>query len=239
VTILKKHWRSQWHPGEIRHCMTFRKHMYSNTEQICDNIDQLLTKIDNWEHSQNSYRANNVARLHKDGYTRADFDHGLRELAASLGLEPNPRPKLFQLSKQLCSAYLNCDSDERAEIRDFVAQRECLRVCLCRYARHLIPQINSSEAIHTLRIALAALSIENCSFDFRDTLTTIADLHVSAEQVGIDAKPIFEAIGQLSTATLTSGGCDSVADIFTQIESLPILRERRKMRESCAERLPP
>jgi hypothetical protein len=71
--------------------------------------------------------------------------------------------------------------------------------------------------------------MQNCTSDYRDTLTILADLYVQAEKAGIEAKPLFERASEFSTDTPTRGGCQSLARMLRDFDSYAVLSERRRM----------
>jgi hypothetical protein len=77
-----------------------------------------------------------------------------------------------------------------------------------------------------LRLALAAVSIDNCSADYRDTLGVLLKLYAKAEQAGIDPQPPFEAAAALSADSPTPGGCESVAQLIRAVGSRRVFEER-------------
>jgi hypothetical protein len=66
-------------------------------------------------------------------------------------------------------------------------------------------RLQSSADGEWLRKGLAAASIENCSVDYRDVLLALAELYVAAEKVGIDPKPHFGAVAELSSSDTPQG----------------------------------
>jgi hypothetical protein len=214
-------------PSNCSETPNVRDAMDTDTTAIFDNLDELLARYEKWEEPLRRYQAENFVRLNKEGYTWERFESGLRELAANLRAESDPHPELFQVLERLCSCYVACDFDTRAEIRAFVAQRKRLGELVWNYANYQATRLKDSGDSSILRVALVAVSIENCGYDYRDTLTTLADLFVSAEEVGIDPKPVFQAVADLSTDAPTPGGCDSLAGILRDFESYAVLGARR------------
>lgn len=199
-------------------------------------LDAILARYEKWEAPLHRFQAENFGRLNRDGYTWDQFERGLRELEASLRARYDPNPELSRLLDRLCAAYLGCDSGGRAEIRTCAAERKNLAGALRSYASDLAARIRRPEDAPILRRALAAISIENCGSDYRDTSMILADLYVRAEEVGIDPKPLFEAAGDLSTDAPTPGGCESLAGVLRRFESHAVVRERRAMGRPYGER---
>jgi hypothetical protein len=79
--------------------------------------------------------------------------------------------------------------------------------------------------------ALAAVAIDNCSANYRDTLMTLADLFVAAEEAGIDPRLLFAQAASWATDEVTSGGCQSLAAMLRGFHNSSVLRERRQLAE--------
>jgi hypothetical protein len=133
---------------------------------------------------------------------------------------PGRQAEMQRLLELLCGIYLESDADGRAAIRAFIAERSSRKLwlmheCACRLAE----RVAGPGALPALRLALAAVSIEDCILDYRDTLLKLTDLYRRAERAGIDPQPVFEAMAARSTDSPTPGGCGSVAKIFRDVGS--------------------
>ncbi|MFO0847202.1 MAG: hypothetical protein U0871_01400 [Gemmataceae bacterium] len=124
-----------------------------------------------------------------------------------------------RLLEQLSEAYLAADADGRAAIRAFIAARatgaDVWLMWTC--ASRLAERVAGPDAGPALRLALAAVSADNCSADYRDTLGVLLKLYDRAERAGVDPGPAFEAAAALSADTPTPGGCPSVAGLIRQV----------------------
>jgi hypothetical protein len=130
---------------------------------------------------------------------------------------PERRAETQRLLELLCGAYLESDADDRAAIRASIARRQDGNFwVMYEFARHMAGRVTGPDSVPALRLALAAISIEDCALDYRETCQIVSDLYAEAERVGIDAQPMFEAVAAMSTDSRTTGGCDSVANILRQ-----------------------
>ena len=93
-------------------------------------------------------------------------------------------------------------------------------------ADRLAERVTGPDILPALRLALAAVSIDNCSADYRDTLGVLLKLYTRAERAGIDPRPPFEAAAALSAASPAPGGCDSVAGLIRKVGSREVFVER-------------
>lgn len=202
--------------------------MDAETTSIFEALRQLLERYEQWQLPLREYFASNLHRINRGGYTWDEFDRGRRALEAELKSQSDPDPGLFRLCEQLCSLFLSCDDAGRGRIRARVAQLGRLSDVCLGYARYLTAQINDSKNVPTVQLALAAVLIENCGSDYRDTLTALADLFVRAEEVGMEPRRLFESASELATDSSTTGGCKSLAHMLRNFESCAVVGERRR-----------
>jgi hypothetical protein len=142
--------------------------------------------------------------------------------------DPWPPAETQRLLERLCEAYLATDADGRATIRQFIAERakgsDVWLMWTC--ADRLASRVTGPDVLPALRLALAAVSIDNCSADYRDSLGVLLKLYAKAEQAGIDPQPPFEAAAALSADSRTPGGCESVAELIRAVGSRKIFVDR-------------
>ena len=203
--------------------------MDAEIARIFETLYELLDRYEMSRAPLQQYFADNLVRINRAGYTWEEFERGRRELEADLKKEGDLQPELFRLFEQLCTQYVLCDSAERAAIRARVADRKNLGCLIRSYADHLATQIQHVQDTPKLRLALAAVSIENCSSDYRDTLTTLADLYVRAEEVGIEPRRLFESGSEFATDSHTAGACESLARMLRDFGTYAVVTERRRM----------
>lgn len=194
-------------------------------------LDRALARYTQWEHPLRRYRAQNYGRLNKGGYTWEDYHWGFAELEQQLRAEFDPRSRLDPLFVQLCAAFIASDAAAREQIRQFVADRKSLGQLLWRYANRLSTELVSAgpHAAMLLERALAAVTIENCGANYRDTQMTLADLFVAAEQASIDPRSAFAAAAARATDDVTPGGCISLAVLLREFHAASVLVERRAL----------
>ena len=208
--------------------------MNASTARLRGDITAALARYEQWEQPLRKYRGRNTGRLNRGGFTWNDFDRELRELEAALCADFDPRSELHPLFEQLCTEYVASDDVGRARIRAFAAKQQKLGGLLWRYANSLTQRIADAEdgplaAEALVARALAAVSIENCASDVRDTLMTLADLFAAAENADVDPAPLFAAASDWSTDEFTPGGCESLAKMLREFHGCSVLHERRGM----------
>ena len=106
-----------------------------------------------------------------------------------------PRRKHKQFFNDLCQIYLDAPYRERSLIRDAAADKKGVLNCLLGHVYESAKQVRATRNRRWLQIGLAAAAIQKGGYDYRDFLLALAELYVTAEEVGIDPKPEFEALG--------------------------------------------
>jgi hypothetical protein len=138
---------------------------------------------------------------------------------------------LHDLFTHLCDAHIKGDEPQRSRVRAFIAERSKRGQLLWRFANRLTARVRAPEDAGLVTTALAAIAIDNCSANYRDTQMSLADLFVAAEQAGVDPRPLFEQAAEWATDELTPGGCESLAAMLRGFHDSPTLRERRMLAE--------
>jgi hypothetical protein len=182
--------------------------------ELTRQFDGFLQRYADWCKPLNEFSAKNTARINRGGYTPDDYRRELAELREKLLARYDPFAELYGIFDELCPNYLDADSATREAIRKIVADRRPLSDLIRGYAVHLAGQMAGPDDVGTLRNALAAISIENCQMDYRDTIMAIGAVRKRAAQAGIDAEPHFQAVGKLSSTKRSTGGCAPLATML-------------------------
>ena len=105
--------------------------------------------------------------------------------------------------EQLCDLYLAADEATKEAIRrlpdetDIGKWRDLLR--FVRSCAKRIAKANESEAVVNLQRALAAASIENCGFDFRDTISALGAVERAAFRANLDVPKYLQEAADYSS----------------------------------------
>ena len=207
-----------------------------NFAELEARFDAIVKHYETWSKPRSDYLATNLARVNSEGFTFEDFEEGLKALESSAMSDGNPAFELYQILDDVCPAYLHASTEERETLRRMVGDRRSLSDLVRSYADHIAEQISSVDDVERLRTGLAAISIENCRTDFRDTITSLADLFVRAEEVGIDPEPHFRDVAELSDEERPLGGDTPVANMLRGFRNYSVVTERRAMGQSYRER---
>lgn len=113
----------------------------------------------------------------------------------------------------LCRIYLDASCRERRSIRSAVTGKKGVLNCLLGYVYESAEQVRVTRDKRWLQIGLAAAVIQQGGYDQRDYLLALAELYVTAEEVGLEPQLEVEAIG---------GG------IPTSFDRYAVVRSRRK-----------
>lgn len=126
-----------------------------------------------------------------------NFNEQLKRLAQERYSE-SPHQKVKGPLKDLCTLYLGANSEQRDQIRRTLNDMHLILSHLLGYPSYVSGFINSPDDAQWLRIGLAAASIENARNDWRDLLVSLGPLYLAAEDAGIDPRPHFQELGELS-----------------------------------------
>ncbi len=139
-----------------------------------------------------------------------------------------PVGDVADLLQDVCDAYLSAMPAECAVVR--AALRDCPGVLnhLMGYAYHAGETLKATGQREWLRRGLAAISIENCRYDYRDVLLALADLYLAAEAAGLDPQPDFVAVANLSAPEVPRGGTTPVGEMLTEFHTYVVLRSQRE-----------
>ena len=85
-----------------------------------------------------------------------------------------------------------------------------------------VKELKSTGDKAWLMRGLVALSMENCSVDYRDSLSWLANLYSAAKQKGINPEPIFQEIAKISSHEITSGGATPMSEMMASVNDLTV-----------------
>jgi len=86
----------------------------------------------------------------------------------------------------LCQIYLEASARERWAIRCAVAGKKGVLNCLLGHVYKSAERVRATRDKQWLQIGLAAAAIQQGGYDQRDFLLALAELYVTAEEVGLD-----------------------------------------------------
>jgi hypothetical protein len=192
-------------------------------------FDAFMQRYEQWSAPLRSHFEENWPRRNRDGYTTEQFVQEQKDLQSILFQTRDPYLEFERILDQVCPNYLNALPDERGEVRELVSARAKLSNLMRGYASGLTKKINSPADHEKVLNALAAISMENCRTDFRDTWIVLANLFVRAEEVGIDPKHYFQCVAQLSSDQPAIGGSVSLKEALCSFDTYSIVAERRRI----------
>jgi hypothetical protein len=198
-----------------------------NLSVLIKELDELEKRYQAWVKPINKVIRECSSKINRDGYTRDDFERGLNEIREKQRSKYDPCQEMHKLLLQLCPIYLEASPQQRAEIRIAVSDKNGILGALLGYVYTSAKQVRSDPDKKWLRWGLAAVSIENCSQDYRDVLLALAELYVAAEEVGFDPKPDFKAVSKLSSRETPRGGLTPVSKMLANFHNYAVLKERR------------
>lgn len=141
-----------------------------------------------------------------DGYTKVDAKREADAVYRQQLAVYNPRLAILPLLNEVFSVYEVVSSEERAAIRDIFGKFYHASGSLMSYILECAECLETPEDGDVFRLALIAASIENYSFDFRDTDAVLAELAIASVKAGINMEPHCTAIAELSSDERSKGG---------------------------------
>jgi len=195
---------------------------------LIQQLNNLEQQYQEWVAPINQVIQERLFKVNRDGYTSADFDRDVRAIKEKQRAKYDPYQVIYELLDELCPTYVAASAEQRAAVRAAVSEKDGILSALLGYAYRAARRIQSPEDREWLRRGLAAISIENCSKDYRDVLLALAELHVAAEEAGMRPGTDFRAISKLSSAEKPRGGSASVKEMLANFRSYGALRERRR-----------
>ena len=93
------------------------------------------------------------------------------------------QPQVFRSMDALMDDYLSMDNKQRVAVRFLMSHSFYALALYQDRAREML--VTTRQHVWLLR-ALAAISIENCQLDYRDSITILESLISAAERIGID-----------------------------------------------------
>jgi hypothetical protein len=191
-------------------------------------LEELEQSYQEWVAPINQTIHERMFKVNRDGYTGADFDRDVEAVREQQRAKYDPYQEMYELFDRLCPAYLEATPRERSQIRRSVADKSGILSALLGYTYRAAKRIRAPADREWLRWGLAAVSIENCSRDFRDTLLALAELYVSAEEAGLKPRTDFRAISRLSSDEKATGRETPMKKILSRFHSYGALKERRR-----------
>ena len=115
--------------------------------------------------------------------------------------------------RRTLDVYADAGNEVRAEIRSAFRADVHFPV-LRRCARQAAARLAALGGVHDLTRALIALSVEDDAERGPELLPLLGDLAISARAKGIDPRPIFRRVGELSSNESPGDGHPSMADLL-------------------------
>jgi hypothetical protein len=202
------------------------------SERFGERLKELERRYQEWVAPINRIINEKLFLVSRGGYTSADFERDVKQVREHQLDKYDPYQEMYTLFDRMCPHYLAAASRERKAIRSVVSDKDGILSALLGYAYRAATQLRTKADEEWLDKGLAAVSIENCSKDYRDVLLALAELYVAAEEMGINPKPAFKAAAALSSRETPRGGKTPVSKMLSSFHSYGALKERRGRKTS-------
>jgi hypothetical protein len=133
-------------------------------------LEALDRRFEEWIAPINEVEQSTMFKVNKDGYTLADAKREVDEVVRKQLSQYDPYPEMYSLIDSLCGFYLETSPKNRARIRRTVRDKNGVWSALINYIYWAAAHLASPPDDKWLCQGLAAVSIEDCNFDYRDTL---------------------------------------------------------------------
>jgi hypothetical protein len=211
-----------------------------DTETFISTLEEFSSRYKEWwikpfEKFREDYSKQNP-NFQRERNGLQNYFAAVEEFERNLRLKNDLISEIYDFIDQNYEVYLNTTPNERAGIRNLAEKlwepNHCFGDFLRKYVRErVIKEIRLTRKRIWLLRGLVAMSIENSSIDYRDTLTSLAELYIVAEENGIKPKIDFEAIAKISSNDIPRGGSTSMSNLMSGIYSSAILQEQRLLRK--------
>ncbi len=191
----------------------------------------LEIRLADWSKPINQAWKANFARVNRNGYTAKDLEREMKQLREEQLARNDIYKEINAFYDQLMPQYLGAVDAEREQVRSLFRKKRGMQTALLGFAYRAADGINSPSDIPLLRTGLAAMSLEDFSVDYRDTLLALAELCVRAERAGIDPRPLFDEIAEMSSDQVSTGGSTKpTKQVLREFQNYAVLNERRQMK---------
>ena len=171
------------------------------------------------------------------------FNEAVKQFEKQVLQEKNLFIEIFAFLDANYEAYLNSTDLQRREVRSLIGdtfynlryeekplnyyESNYMQLVIKKYRHHVFKEFNSSGEEVWLSRALVAVSLEDCCCDFRETLTYLARLYVTAERKNIEPKNLFDSIAEISSHEIKVGYSTPLSEIMMNIGSYEVTNYER------------
>jgi hypothetical protein len=183
-----------------------------NSSDWSEELSAVAERLASW--NEGFHREYRKLRKQRSGWfgswSEADEEHAAAEARTLAGEEF--LVELFRFLDELCGAYLEEPLPAvRAKMRARVGEHPGLQGAVWSYAVQGI-ELTRREGAPRLRLALAAVSLDDVRTDIEEVRRVVGELCVAASQAGADPRPELAAVAAVSNPGTGGGGA------FTQHE---------------------
>jgi hypothetical protein len=165
------------------------------------------------------------------------FNEAVKHFEKEVLQKRNLFEEIFAFFDTNYEAYVKATELQRSEIRSIISDTFCnlryeekplnyyernyMQMIIKKYIWHVFKKFKSIGDEIWLTRSLVAVSIENGGYDFRETLTYLARLYVTAERNNIEPEKIFISIAEISS--------QEVGDWMMNIGSYEVTKQERSL----------
>ena len=110
------------------------------------------------------------------------------------------RQEIYRRLDDVCNFYLTASDSQRSHLRELVTDHSHpLRYYMFDYAVWCSKQIESPSDTDPLKRGLAALSLENCAVDWRDTFLALGEIYVKGKKLRMGVEDELRYVASISS----------------------------------------
>jgi hypothetical protein len=179
--------------------------------------------------------------------SKAKFNEAAKQFEEVALQKRNLFREIFEFLNTNYETYLKATDLHRQEIRSIVSdtfynlryeerplsyyESSYMQMIIKKYRGHAFKEFKSTSDEIWLTRALVAVSIEDCCCDFRETLTYLSRLYVTAEQKNIEPKRLFDPIAEISSNEIKIGYSTPLSEIIMNIGSYEVTKYERSIQK--------
>ena len=227
--------------GFIQFAVDYSKRINMDAKTFVSEIKAFSTEYKKWwcepfEKFDNEYRENRDPNLPwQESIEKRK--QAVEEFRKKRLLEDDPISRFYVFFDNYYYVYLDATPEERADIRKLVKDIYCINnktANITRFMSDVLLQYANKWVVAKMRYTgeeewllrgLTAVSIENGSVDYRDSMLSLAKVYVAARDKNIAPFPLMKKVANVSSDEKPAGCSDTMKTLMVGIHTTAFPRE--------------
>jgi len=133
--------------------------------------------------------------------------------------------KIEPLIRMALNLYVSGTAEDRETIRSFFSSTDRCHIHLFRVLAQTVREFETLPSESNFKNSLAAMSLENIRFDYRDSYMLLGRLYLTAVRKSIDPDPLLQWIASISDTRPVYAGQSSMQQFFSEFKNSTFFRE--------------